>query len=464
MNNPFEDVFEESFRVNKLRKMHADLVHPAGAHRWYWVAEELVEKTWPAELEALIKCWESLMREESALAEASGRSKLIAKASYLLQHDLVKMYEGDQEYEEADTFRAAYLKRFDNAPAENDVEVTWGRAKAAMSEFHALWKAWLPASLKSMDLYKASTTELDKLDEAASRLLKQRKIEHEVHFFALAHTNLAGELSGPVNRVKAALQTEGEWLRRRYREGPLEAFSKLTQVWLSYGAFTLPRQIKRLQSMITKYKSWFEPGVLESDNIQKLLRAVGVPSRELTTTEKNVASTYQQLAHAMQQIDASFFQPLSETEVADQVTKHFRRIRYRILRPSCPTCHAMTVIRTDVVSIVMACNNQNCGHCFCIWCFKDVGLSMRRGMEHARACTFKPEHVQQTGVHMTVVEKVWIRLRRQRLRSYMANEVRDEDIRMALKMRLKPFLTPKVIGPSFRYTRNEVKTVAAKGF
>ncbi|GBG16102.1 RING zinc finger protein, putative, partial [Hondaea fermentalgiana] len=127
---------------------------------------------------------------------------------------------------------------------------------------------------------------------------------------------------------------------------------------------------------------------------------------------------------------------------------HISTIQNEVLTMSCPRCPV-------VFAAFDGCCALKCGTCpcyFCAWCLKDTGDDSDACHRHVARCKNKPAGEEDPFFSdFVVVQQAWARLRAQRLRDYMAMRVEDAGIRANVQNRLRPLLTPDIVGDNFRF-------------
>ncbi|GBG24800.1 Protein kinase, putative [Hondaea fermentalgiana] len=177
--------------------------------------------------------------------------------------------------------------------------------------------------------------------------------------------------------------------------------------------------------------------------------ASAVPEEDFAALLDIVRAHFERDAAAEQErqlrdrIDAA----LREHGLDPTTQNHIRTIQNEILTMTCPRCSAAFVDFDGCCAL-------ECGACpcrFCAWCLQDTGNESRACHQHVASCASKPAGEDRFFGKKHVVRQVWCQLRAQRLRDYMAMRIEDAGIRASVQNRLRPLLTPDIIGDNFRF-------------
>ncbi|GBG24182.1 Protein kinase, putative, partial [Hondaea fermentalgiana] len=178
--------------------------------------------------------------------------------------------------------------------------------------------------------------------------------------------------------------------------------------------------------------------------------ASAVPDGDLSALLAIVRAQFERDAAAEQErqfrdrVDAA----LLEHELDQTMQNHIRTIQNEVLAITCPRC-------STVFADFDGCCALKCGACssyFCAWCLQDTGNDAGACHQHVATCASKPAGDEDPFFSdFAVVKQAWARLRAQRLRHYMAEKIEDAGMRALVQQRLRPLLTPDIVGDNFRF-------------
>ncbi|GBG30560.1 Protein kinase, putative [Hondaea fermentalgiana] len=178
--------------------------------------------------------------------------------------------------------------------------------------------------------------------------------------------------------------------------------------------------------------------------------ASAVPEEDFTALLDIVRKHFERDAAVEQerQLQLRLDAALREHGLDPTTQNHIRTIQNEILTMSCPRCAA-------AFADFAGCCALECGACscrFCAWCSKDTGDDSNACHRHVARCASKPAgEMDPFFSDFAVVQQAWAKLRAQRLRRYMAEHIRDAGMRASVQTRLRPLLTPDIVGDNFRF-------------